>query len=125
MVLKQDDPAIGGLLGNIIQEFQNVRPKRQEIRAADFAKTKAARARAGRTRVKKTLSHYRNACLETTAEELLPIWFRMQSKPYASNQVSWDIHVSGPIEKDNLAKSHLKSTGRTSQLKQQRHVRAP
>ena len=62
----------------------------------------------GKALVKKAISHYRNACLEATSEELAPIWFRVKSKSSEFKQVSKSNHASGTTEKERLVKDHLR-----------------
>ena len=99
--------------------------KCQEIGADASSKTKAAMVRPGKVIARKSLAHYQNAGIETSAYELVGIWFEI--RPYSSvfNEVAMGINEPGPIASGSMSICHLGrywATGRMSRTKQLRNV---
>ena len=54
------------------------------------------------------LAHYQNAGLESSAEELVSIWFKDNPHSPVFKEVANDITTSGPIDSESMAISHLR-----------------
>ena len=89
-----------GDLGNfrgIFRKFQNGLPNVKKSGPTNSPKNKETGVSQGKALVAKSLSHYRNARLETAAEELVSIWFKTKSNSSAFRGVPKAIHLSGPL----------------------------
>ena len=95
-------------VGKHLSEIPEPSGGRREIRAIGFNRTKAAGGRPGRVLAKNHMAHYQNACLETDADELVDIRFKVTSYPSVFKQVAMAINDSDPIAGGSMAICQLR-----------------
>ena len=94
-------------VGRRISEMSAQSPKCREVRVRDFNKTKSTRVGPCKTPSKQPMPHYQNAGLESSAYELVDIWFKVKSHPSVFNEVSVAITKYDPIANESMAMGHL------------------